>query len=270
MVRHFALQKISLLRERGRPCLLRGHWLENWNVTGYSFGLHCLRPICRVFFSVMAVSFVSHRGQQLSCSHDDDIKCKHFPRYWPFVQGIPGHQWIPRTKGQRRRALMFYLFCAWINLAASWSSGRVQDSGLGSRSSPEFNTLPVRLLVVPLSKALHAALLLSTQEQMGTCEGRFVSRGAKLRVSGCILPRELRWISNWIWSVKTLWPGNVLVKVCRAELWAWMWTQNSDFTFTFINGGINNREAGDLRCHRTHHGVTVMSGNCVKEEGGRD
>ena len=51
--------------------------------------------------------------------------------------------------------------------AASWSSGRVQDSGLGSRSSPEFNTLPVRLLVVPLSKALHAALLLSTQEQIG-------------------------------------------------------------------------------------------------------
>ena len=86
--------------------------------------------------------------------------------------------------------------------AASWSSGRVQDSGLGSRSSPGFNTLPVWLLVVPLSKALHAALLLSTQEEMGTCEGRFVSRGAKLRVSGCILPRELRWLSIRIWTVK--------------------------------------------------------------------
>ena len=60
--------------------------------------------------------------------------------------------------------------------AASWSSGRVRDSGSGSRSSPGFNTLPVRRLVVPLSKALHAALLLSTQEQMGTCEVRFVSR----------------------------------------------------------------------------------------------
>ena len=44
--------------------------------------------------------------------------------------------------------------------AASWSSGRVQDSGLGSRWSPGFNTLSVRLLVVPLSKALRAALLL--------------------------------------------------------------------------------------------------------------
>ena len=56
--------------------------------------------------------------------------------------------------------------------AASWSSGRVQDSGLGFRSSPEFNTLPVRLLVVPLSKALHAALLLSTQAQSGYLWGQ--------------------------------------------------------------------------------------------------
>ena len=84
---------------------------------------------------------------------------------------------------------------------ASWSSGRVLDSGLGSRSSPGFNTLLVRLLTVPLGKALHAALLLSTQEEMGTCEGRFVSRGAMLRMSGCILPRELRWLSRWIWTV---------------------------------------------------------------------
>ena len=87
-------------------------------------------------------------------------------------------------------------------ILASWSSGRMQDSGLGSRSSPEFNTLLVRLLVVPLSKALHAALLFSTQEEMGTCEGRYVSRGAKLRVSGCILPREMRWLSRRIWTVK--------------------------------------------------------------------
>ena len=83
-------------------------------------------------------------------------------------------------------------------IAARWSNGGVQHSGLGSRLSPGFNTLPVRLLVVPLSKALQVALLLSTQEEMGTCEGRFISRGAKLRVSGCILPRELRWKSRWI------------------------------------------------------------------------
>ena len=51
--------------------------------------------------------------------HDDVIKWKHFPRYWPFVRGI--HQWpvnFPH-KGQWRGALMFSLICArtnrWVN-----------------------------------------------------------------------------------------------------------------------------------------------------------
>ena len=30
--------------------------------------------------------------------HDDVIKWKHFPRYWPFVWGIHRSRWIPRTK----------------------------------------------------------------------------------------------------------------------------------------------------------------------------
>ena len=32
----------------------------------------------------------------VTTAHDDVIKRKHFPRYWPFVRGI--HWWIPRTK----------------------------------------------------------------------------------------------------------------------------------------------------------------------------
>ena len=47
--------------------------------------------------------------------HDDVIKWKHFPRYWPFVRGI---HWSPVNsphKGQWRRALMFSLICARIN-----------------------------------------------------------------------------------------------------------------------------------------------------------
>ena len=39
--------------------------------------------------------------------HDDVIKWKHFPRYFPFVRGI--------HKGQWRGALMFSLICVWIN-----------------------------------------------------------------------------------------------------------------------------------------------------------
>ena len=48
-------------------------------------------------------------------THDDVIKWKHFPRYWPFVRGI---HWSPVNsphKGQWRGALMFPLICAWIN-----------------------------------------------------------------------------------------------------------------------------------------------------------
>ena len=37
-------------------------------------------------------------GPAGSPQHDDIIKWKYFPRYWPFVRGIPGHPWIPRTK----------------------------------------------------------------------------------------------------------------------------------------------------------------------------
>ena len=48
-------------------------------------------------------------------NHDDVIKWKHFPRYWPFVRGI--HRWPVNSphKGQWRGALTFSLICAWVN-----------------------------------------------------------------------------------------------------------------------------------------------------------
>ena len=57
--------------------------------------------------------------------HDNFIKWKHFPRYWPFVRGI---HWSPVSsphKGQWCRALMFSLICAWIN--ASVNNGNAGD-----------------------------------------------------------------------------------------------------------------------------------------------
>ena len=46
-----------------------------------------------------------------SLCHDDVIKWKHFPHYWPFVRGI--HR--SRHKGQWCGSLMFSLICVWIN-----------------------------------------------------------------------------------------------------------------------------------------------------------
>ena len=64
--------------------------------------------------------FPSQRPVMLhSCTdhHDDVIKWKHSPRYWPFVRGIHRSPVNSPHKGQWRGALMFALIYAWTN---SW------------------------------------------------------------------------------------------------------------------------------------------------------
>ena len=53
--------------------------------------------------------------------HDDVIKWKYFPRYWPFVRGIHRSPVNFSHKGQWRGALMFPLICVWIN---GWVNNR--------------------------------------------------------------------------------------------------------------------------------------------------
>ena len=57
----------------------------------------------------------------ISLKHDDVIKWKHFPRYWPFVRGIHRSPVNFPHKGQWRGALMFSLICVWIN---AWVNNR--------------------------------------------------------------------------------------------------------------------------------------------------
>ena len=47
--------------------------------------------------------------------HNDVIKWKHFPRYWPFVRRIHRSPVDSPHRGQWRRALMFSLIFVWIN-----------------------------------------------------------------------------------------------------------------------------------------------------------
>ena len=56
--------------------------------------------------------------------HDDVMKWKHFPRYWPFVRGIHRSPVNSPHKGQWRRALMFSLICVWPN---GWVNNRDAD-----------------------------------------------------------------------------------------------------------------------------------------------
>ena len=34
----------------------------------------------------------------INCLHDHVVNWRYFPRYWPFVRGFTGHQWIPPSK----------------------------------------------------------------------------------------------------------------------------------------------------------------------------
>ena len=58
---------------------------------------------------------------ELSCfvNHDDVIKWRHSPRYWPFVRGIHRSPVNSPHKGQWRGALMFPPICAWIHGCAN-------------------------------------------------------------------------------------------------------------------------------------------------------
>ena len=53
--------------------------------------------------------------------HDDVIKWKHIPRYWPFVRGIHRSPVNSPHKGQWRGVLMFSLICVCIN---GWVNNR--------------------------------------------------------------------------------------------------------------------------------------------------
>ena len=119
-------------------------------------------------------------------------------------------------------------------LVASWSSGRVQDSGSWSRSSPGFNTLLVRLPLCPWAR--HFTLHCFSRPRSKCVP----ARADLYAVSPCCMWAAVYSPGSWDWypdgymrTGKVQWPGKILVKVFRAELWAWMWTQNSDLYFMF-------------------------------------
>ena len=76
--------------------------------------LSCIKIYIRAKISLFCHVCNSTRRLKIA-KHDDVIKWKHFPRYWPFVRGIHRSPVNSPHKGQWRGALMFSLICAWIN-----------------------------------------------------------------------------------------------------------------------------------------------------------
>ena len=67
---------------------------------------------CVKIFSVAGIP--TRTGEYLI--HDDVIKWKHFPRYWPYVMKNHRSPVDSPHKGQWREALMFSLMCAWTQM----------------------------------------------------------------------------------------------------------------------------------------------------------
>ena len=74
-------------------------------------------------------------------SHDDVIKWKYFPCYWPFVRGIDRSPVNSPHKGQWHRALIFSLICAWIN---SWVNNRDAGDLRRHRAHYDVNVMKLR------------------------------------------------------------------------------------------------------------------------------
>ena len=86
-------------------------------------------------------------------SHDDAIKWKYFPRYWPFTRGIHRSPVNSPHKGQWRGALMYSLICAWINDSANNREAgdlrrhRVHYDVIIMRNGQQFGSLMFSLLL---------------------------------------------------------------------------------------------------------------------------
>ena len=72
--------------------------------------------------------------------HDDVIKWKQSPRYWPFVRGIHKSPVDSLNKGRWLGALVFYLICTWTN---GWANNRDSDDLKRHRTHYDVRAMPL-------------------------------------------------------------------------------------------------------------------------------
>ena len=125
---------------------------ENITITKYSFILSTYLPHISnithteiMYLNVRINVIILYENMQskllfhdlsLYSDHDDVIKRKHFPRYWPFVRGIHRSPVNSPHKGQLCGALMFTLICERIN---AWVNNR--EAGDLKRYRPHYDVI---------------------------------------------------------------------------------------------------------------------------------
>ena len=103
--------------------------------------------ICVSYSSTLLSWSATISVADITISHDDVIKRKHFPRYWPFSRGIHRLPVNSPHKGQWRGALMFSLICAWIN---RWEHHR--ETGDLRRHRAHYDVIVMSLNLVSMTQ----------------------------------------------------------------------------------------------------------------------
>ena len=101
--------------------VLESTWYDRYDRVWYYTNLNSSKEgivfvisIMKLFVLKKAVFILQQLPYMKISSHDDVIKWKRFPRYWPFVRGIHRSPVNSPHKGQGRGALMFFI-CSLIN-----------------------------------------------------------------------------------------------------------------------------------------------------------
>ena len=207
--------------------------------------------------------------KKCSVSHEDVIERKHFPRYWPFVQGIHRSPVNSPHKGQWRGVLMFSLICAWIN---GWVKNR--EAGNWRRHRIHYDVIVMQIVGVCLHSKCREVLRDLTDFEycrlvanIHRSHYMLTSSNGNIFLVTTHLCGEFtghRWISLTkvsdaeLWCLISYWfwilsPVNSPHKVSDAELWCLI-----SLICAWINGWAHNREAGDLRHHRIHYDIIVV------------
>ena len=117
--------------------------------------------------------------------HDDIIKRKYFPRYWPFVWGIHRSPINSPHKGQWRGALMFSLIYAWIN---RWVNNR--EAGFLRRHRTHYDVIVMVRDIPGKCIAGNQTYMLFTVKQIFSSWWRIFRH--------CTEGRQNIWLSNLI------------------------------------------------------------------------
>ena len=152
--------------------------------------------------------------------HDDVIKWKYFPRYWPFVRQIHQSPVNSTHKSRCCGALMFSLICAWTH---GWVNHRDTGDLRGHRAHYE---VTVMILAVILRLLLRTSLNVIKWKHFS----RYWPFVRGIHRSPVNSPHKSQWRGPLMFSL----------------IWA------------RINSWLNNGEAGVLRCHRAYYDIIVI------------